>query len=468
MSIWGAPIWGSLKSWIGLSQKITDPNSPDRKSPTVLSWQTNLALVRTIYAGWQALYEKRQAFLPQHPKEEAQDYEIRARRPTFYNAFARTVRALAGAPFAEDPTPEGVPDEILTLYKDDIDNEGTSGPMFVRHCFQDALTTGLAGIFVNMPALEVPEGVPATRLTELEAGLRPYWKLVRMDDIVSFRTVVENGKVILSQLVLIENSHQPEGEYGVKEIVSLRVYRRLLGDTNTPIVMWELFQKGQRAEWESRGTGIVPIVTEIPLAQIYTERVGFMDANPPLLDLASVNLLHYQMSSDLHHAAHIANVPFLFGVGFSPQELQIGPNRAVVVESGDTNTTLRWVETTGASLGSTRAILSDLEEQMSHLGLGMLQRKSRAAETAQKAQLDRKDQESTLGAAVSNLENGLEQALYFTALYLGLPEGGRFTFTRAFETAPVASAQVENQGGPTPPKPPTPPGVTNNPATSGA
>jgi hypothetical protein len=123
-----------------------------------------------------------------------------------------------------------------------------------------------------------------------------------------------------------------------------------------------------------------------------------MYARPPLLDLANINLLHYQMWSDLAHAAHIANVPFLFGGGFDADELEVGPNRAFIVKGAKRDEAwLQWLETTGASLGSTRAILADLEEQMAHLGLGMLQRKSRAAETAQKASLDRKDQESTLG-----------------------------------------------------------------------
>lgn len=461
-------LFGELKTWVTNSRYTEgDKDAPDAMSPVVRKWQEDLALVRTIYSGWRALYEQRSLYLPQHPKEDAQDYLIRARRPTFYNAFGRTVRALAGAPFSEPPTPEGVPAEIQTLYDDDIDNQGTSGDAFVRHTFQDALTTGFAGIFVGMPVLEKPEGRDATRGDELDAGLRPYWSMVKMDDILSFRPVVENGAVLLAKLSFKDRIQVPYGKFGVKIIEQVRVFTRFVVE-GKPAIFWETFERDEgKQKWVNVGTGELPSVTEIPFAQIYTERVGFMDATPPLLDLANVNLLHYQMWSDLAHAAHLANVPFLFGGGFPAEELQIGPNRAIIIESGKTDEVwLRWLETTGASLGSTRAILADLEEQMAHLGLGMLQRKSRAAETAEKASLDRKDQESTLGAAVSDLENGLEQALFWTAQYLGLDDGGRLTFTKSFETDPAASDRTPNQGAKDSPPEPKKPGETNNPRTT--
>ena len=462
-------LWGTLQSWVrdaGLGEGNQD--SPDARSPIVKSWQDNLSLVRTIYGGWRALYNQRHSFLPQHPKEADQDYLIRARRPTFYNAFGRTIRALSGAPFAQEPTFEGVPAEIKKLYDDDIDNEGTSGNAFVRHTFGDGLITGLAGILVEMPVLERAEGAPEpTRADELEAGLRPFWTLIRMDDIVSFRPVVENGKVLLAQLAICQQRQIPWGKYGVKLIDQLRVFKRLPlvpGVTEKPSVLWETFERDAgKAKWVSVHEGELPAVTEIPLGQVYTERLAFMDASPPLLDLANVNLLHYQGWSDLMHAAHIANVPFLFGGGFPADELQIGPNQAFVVPNAKRDEAwLMWLETTGASLNSTRAILADLDEQMAHLGLGMLQRKSRAAETAEKASLDRKDQESTLGAAVSDLENGLEQALFYTAQYLGLESGGKIKFTRAFEMEPVASDRTPNQGGKDSPPDPKKPGETNN------
>lgn len=466
-------IWGAVKSWLVEfpGHPGADQNSPEVLSPIVRMWQPNIQLVRTLYIGFQALYQKRTIYLPQHPKEEPEDYMIRAMRPTFYNAFARTVRALAGIVFRTPPESEDVPSEIMDLYEDDIDNEGTDGPTFLRTTFQEALITGLSGIFVNQQSVAI-EG--ATRADELDAGIRPYWELVRMDDIVSFRTVTEDGKTLLAQLVFREDRQIPKGEYGVKIVERLRAYKRTprlpasVGDSVPAIISEEIYEKNDRGKYVVVSARVLPEVEEIPLAVIYTERTDFLDACPPLVDLAYVNLLHYQMSSDLHHAAHIANVPFLFGVGIDEDDLQIGPNRAVLVKGAKTDeATLRWVETTGASLGSTRAILSDLEEQMANLGLGMLQRKSRAAETAQKASLDKQEQDSTLAGIVGDLEDGIERALFYTSQYLGLSTWGKLTFSRDFQVEPQNAAMTENQGQPQAPREPTPPGITNNPKTSG-
>lgn len=466
-------LFGTLGDYVRYFSMLgTDAaDKPDTKSPTVVSWQEDLTLVRALFGGWKTLYPRRALYLPQHPKEDPQDYYIRANRRTFYNGFGRTVRALAASPFATPPARDGIPPAIVALYDDDIDNQGTNGDTFVHDVFQDALVTGMGGIFVDMPQLVRAEGAPeATRADELDAGIRPYWCAVPKDKIVSFRVDVENGRQLLGQFVFWQERQEPKGKYGVRIVEQLREYRRLpavAGATNKPTVLFEWWERDAgKAKWVSVNSGELPNVTEIPFAQIYTERRGFMDSAPPLMDLANVNLLHYQTSSDMYHSVHIANVPFLFGGGFDEQDLQIGPNRAVVLQGVKSDEAwLRWVEHTGAQIGSTRACLADLEEQMAHLGLGMLQRKSRAAETAEKATLDRKDQESTLSAAVGELENGLEQALFYTAQYLGLAAGGRLSFTRAFEQ-PAAAARTENQGQPQDPKEPKGPGETNNPRTT--
>lgn len=456
MNLWG---WLNGNIWNFARNGGGGANLPTTMSPTVERWQPEMFLCRTLYGGWETVAANCRAFLPIHPKEDPQDYYIRVKRPTFYNAFARTVHALAGTVFKVPPEPQGIPEEIQALYDDDIDLQGTEGNAFLLHTFTDALITGLAGIFVDMP--KNTGGL--TRLEAQQLDIRPYWTLVPKDAIVSFRTDVVNGKSVLGQLVFKQCVHEPMGEFGVQVYDRLRVFRRT--DTGVAFEAWEQTGKSSRFKLvegpeEFRG------VTEIPFAPIYTARRDFMDATPPLIDVANLNLLHYQLNSDLHHAAHIANVPFLCVIGADVDSLVVGPNRAVGIPGKPDEVNLKWMETTGASLGSTRAILADLEEQISNLGLGMLQRNSRAAETAQKAALDRLEQDSTLAAIVSDLENGIELALYYTSQFMGLDTWGRFEFTRDFTIDPGAVARTQNQGAAGSPPDPKRPGETNNPQTS--
>jgi hypothetical protein len=316
------------------------------------------------------------------------------------------------------------------------------------HVFTDSLITGLSGIFVDMPA----NTGGLTRLEAQDLDIRPYWTLIPKDNIVSFRTDIVNGKSVLGQLVFKEYVETRDGEFGVQLIERFRVFRRT--DDAVTFEAWERNPKSERIEQteeaqEFRG------VTEIPFAPIYTARRDFMVATPPLIDLAHLNLLHYQVNSDLHHAAHIANVPFLFALGFDASKFKIGPNRAVSAPEADQFTNMKWMETTGQSIASTRALLADIETQMAALGDGMMERKSRAAETAEKASLDKRGQDSSLAAIVADLENGVDLALWYTAQFLGLDEGGHLEFTRDFGRGPASAARNPNQGAPQDPSNPT-------------
>lgn len=440
MNIWGwATNFGAMP--LEYVAATGSANSPSTESPHVRMWKPTLYLCRTLYDGWEAVKAGRQTLLPQHPAEAAEDYEIRVSRPTFYNAFARTVRALAGTVFKVPPEPVGVPANVMALYEDDIDLEGTEGDAFLLHTFTDALTTGLSGIFVDMP--RNTGGI--TLLEQQQLDIRPFWQVIRKDDIVSFRVDIVNGKTVLGQLVFREQVEEAAGDFGVKLYTRYRVFRRTADGVT--FESWEPQGKSGKISRVKDSVGTFRGITEIPFAPIYTAREDFMCAPPPLLDLANLNLLHYQLNSDLHHAAHVANVPIIVTVGIDG-ELEIGPNRSINFPAGSDGKAY-WMETTGASLGSTRAILADIEEQMANLGLGMLQRKSRAAETADKARLDKQDQDSTLAAIVSDLENGIELALYYTAQFLGDSDGkgGRLEFSRDFQVEPAAADRTRNQGG---------------------
>lgn len=454
-------MWGwTLRPLLSNFSSSAGADLPSTMSPQVAAWQSELVLTRALYEGWEAVRARCRDFLPQHPKEANEDYLIRVNRPTFYNAFGRTVRSLAGTVFKQPPAREGIPSEILDLYDSDIDLQGTQGDPFCLHTFTDALATGLAGILVDMP--ENTGG--KTLLEAQELDIRPYWSLIRKDDIISFRTDIVNGKTVLGQLVLHELVEVGSGDFGVKIREQFCVYRRT--EAGVTSETWSANKSGKlRADAPPvlfRG------VTEIPFAPIYTSRDAFMCSPSPLLDLGNLNLLHYQLNSDLHHAAHIANVPIGVTHGFEG-EVQVGPNRWINFPLGVEGKAY-WMETTGASLGSTRAILADIEAQMAALGLGMLQRQTRAAETAEKASLDRKEQDSTLAGIVGDLENGLDMALGFTAQFLGMDfeEGGHLEFTREFVAEPAASQRNENDGAPREPKEPKQPGETNNAATTGA
>lgn len=91
-----------------------------------------------------------------------------------------------------------------------------------------------------------------------------------------------------------------------------------------------------------------------------------------LIDLAWLNLAHWQSASDQRHILHVARVPILFGraLQVADGEIEIGPNRLILAD--DPAAGLRFVEHFGTAIAAGRQDLVDLEDRMAVLGLDMM------------------------------------------------------------------------------------------------
>jgi hypothetical protein len=209
----------------------------------------------------------------------------------------------------------------------------------------------------------------------------------------------------------MESAREEDGEWGANIIPQVRVLER---DN------FRIYRQNEKEEWFLFEEGTVSL-GEIPLATIYGDRTGFMTARPPLLDLAYLNIEHWQSSSDQNNILHVARVPILFAAGFEDGALTIGANTAVVAT--DPNAKLQYVEHTGAAIGAGRESLKALEERMSLMGAQMLMHKPGSRTATEKA-IDTAESDCALSAVVLNAEDAIEQALDFMAKWEGLEDGG--------------------------------------------
>jgi hypothetical protein len=68
---------------------------------------------------------------------------------------------------------------------------------------------------------------------------------------------------------------------------------------------------------------------DITLVTLYTKRTGFMCGSPPLLNMALLNIKHWQSQSEQDNILHVARVPILTVFGLEEgQELTIGSSSA--------------------------------------------------------------------------------------------------------------------------------------------
>lgn len=427
---------------------VVNDDTPDKPSKAVLAQQPAMTLCRDMFEGVERLREKAREYLPQYPAELPDNYQARVKRMRPFNAFERTVTGLVGMIFRKDPElMEDVPEQIVGdrdnrnaggIYEN-VDLAGTHGDVYVRERATDGMVDGHAGTFVDFPHIE---GAKPNLDEERRLKLRPYCVPVRKEQIVSFRTETRAGVVVISQLVLKFCLTEAKGEFGEEEVTEYRVYRDIAG-----VISFTVWRKGERDSKPVKGeSGFITNQTAIPFAVLYGPRkTGVLVSKPPLEDVAHRLVSHLQIESDYLNSMHLAGspVPFLKDPSLTGDESKkvSGPSWCIV--STDPGADFKYVEHSGAALDAFRTALEDHKGEIATLGLAMLQRDTRAAETAQGKRMDKSASDSALAVYSRNVQDFAETILHFMAQYLKLDDGGSITVNKDFEQLSLDPAMLQ-------------------------
>lgn len=395
---------------------VDKTSQPDYKSSAYSEMSEAWAIVRDVAGGTATMRAAGETYLPKEPAEKPENYARRLNRSVFFNAYRRTREALVGLVFKKDPVLEDdVPAEIKN-HLENVDLAGTHFDVFSKEVFTDAFE-GHSFILVDMqPKLEGN----VTLADEKAAGRRPFWVRYKASQAVNWRTTQINGETILQQITFEECTCEPDGQYGEKDVVRYRVFW-LTAD----VVRWELFRKvmeGEKVAFISEGTGTLTL-KRIPVAVVYGRQKALYVSEPPLIDLAFLNIAHYQEYSDYRNILHVANVPILVrkGCPTDKQNMDVGPNSlADIPTDGD----LFYCEHEGKAIGAARTELVDIEQRMAMAGLSIMAQRSDSTLTATEIRRNSVERTSELSTMARSLQDALELALGFHAEYMGLPSGG--------------------------------------------
>lgn len=278
--------------------------------------------------------------------------------------------------------------------------------------FAETVGFGLAGVLVDYP-----RATPGAKRTVAEverAGLRPYFVRVRHNQILGWRTGIVAGAVKLTQLRLLETHEEPDGPYGVEIVPQVRVLEP---------GRWEVWrQVGQSKAWEIVEQGVTTL-SDIPFVPFYGHRESFMVGRPPLLDLAYLNVKHWQSQSDQDTILHVARVPILSARGVSEDfELQVGA--ASAANLGDNpHAELKFVEHSGAAIQAGGDSLIALRNQMVETGAELLVMRESGDVSATEDANDAEANKSDLQRIAENFADGLDQALVYAAQFARIDEG---------------------------------------------
>lgn len=409
--------------------KKNDVAAPRREyGAMVEDWK----LIRALMGGTKAMRLEGETYLPKEEGETDRAYRNRLKRTYLYNFFKKTVEALTGKPFSKPVRrPEKLETEIDEILND-VDLRGNDLTMFAKSVFEDSLQMGLSHILIDYPrTLSEDDYKKTTVLDERVMKLRPYWVHIKAENVIGWKEIFVNGVHMLKQIRIRTCVYKPDGDYAETEVDQIRVINYDPTGVENP-VSFEIYEYNKTAgEWLVVDQGTYKGIQRIPLVTYYTNQRGFMVAEPPLLDLAYLNLSHYQKESDYNNIVHVIQVPILVGIGWdsnkTPSLKQIGPNRMLTMSNTDAD--LKYVEHTGAAANVGREAIEALEDKMMKLSIRLLSEKTPGGVTATEAVLDTESAESALKSMVTSLAVALKAAGEFTYQWMGKeqPEGDTYT-----------------------------------------
>lgn len=408
----------------------------DQRSSAVARMAEQWPIVEALMSGTPGMRSAGKRYLPQWPNENDESYKNRLDTATLYPVFQRTVSVMSGKPFAKPLTlSKDTPDQIRT-WSDDVDNEGVNLHSFAEEMFTEAVAFGFGGILVDSPKRVATSGSrPPTQAEQKAQGVRPYWVRVKHSDILGYRFKRIGGVATLTQVRLLESDTEDDGPYGEKEVSRIRVL--------TPGA-FEVWQTGEKqGEWERIEEGKTGL-NFIPFVPIYGRRAAFMVGAPPLLDLAYLNVKHWQSQSDQDTILHVARVPILLFRSLG-EDVNVVVGGSAAINATSESADGKYIEHSGEAIGAGRQSLIDLEEQCIASGAELMVRKP-GIRTATEDMNDAEGNKCDLQRMAEGMEDAIDLALYYTSAIASLPTGGRCTLFKDFGagTLTEASGQLIN------------------------
>ena len=397
----------------------------------VLDMSENWQPIDCCIGGTQYFRRYASTFLPQEPKEDEQAWERRVSHATLSPYTVRIAEQAAGLILRKpiqlsSKNEDGVVDPYWEDFAKNVDGFGTDIDGFARRLAIDSVLYGHSAVLVDYPSTEAADNLAQERAL----GLRPYLINVQSKNILGWRKDESSPISPISQIRINEIVSEPLGSFGdqmvrqirVLENGSWKVYRQLDDE-------WYIYQEGETT------------LGKIPLAVTYSSKEGELISKPPLLPIANLNIAHGQRTADLSHSLHVAALPILVLQGFDDTDNEIGlsANSAILLPPEGKAS---FCEPASSAFAAQQGFITELENQMSNLGISTLFAQKMAAETAESKQISRSDSDSLLAVVSKDLQACLQEAFDLAAAFIGM-EAPLVTLDRDFDLAQLDGSQVQ-------------------------
>ena len=379
-------------------------------------WET----IRDSVDGSRTIKHKSTKYLPKLYDQSTQGYDDYRLRALYFGAPARTLEAFQGMLTRKAPKIEVAKDATAKEFLVDSDLRNGSFLAHIQSILWELLNVARAGTLVDYSS-------------DLS---RTYITTYKAEDILNWDTARIGGKIVLSFVMLKEESYEWKAETGhpapdgytkpeydqwrelrlkqegnaISATVTVWRKKHLAKDGEDAFVKIEeriLTRRGEPLQFlpfTFHGIGTDPICPDKPIA----------------LDLCEVAIAQYRNSADYENGLHIAGLPTPWAAGFTDDTkttLVLGVANAWV--SPDVNAKCGFLEFTGTGLGSLKEAIKEKSEMMAALGARILDAPTNAAEATETVKLRQTSESNVLTDLAASAEQTLSQALRIAIWWQG-------------------------------------------------
>ena len=409
--------------------------------PDHVLYMRKWTLIRDVLRGELAVKEKGPLYLPLQNVEKSIEafnarYAVYLEKAKFYNATARTLAGFVGQVFNKQPAQEF--DPSIQYLKDDPCGTGSNLEQLAKDVIADVMSYGRCGLWVDFPKTggsysmaDVKEGLARPTITKYSAI-----------NIINWKTIKRGAKTLLSLVVLRERVLvDTEDEFVSRYDYQYRVLRLRDGVYSVKVFkVWSPDEEPEVIPLDNNGNPF----DEIPFVFIGIKQNDSKVDNPPLYDMASLNIAHYRNSADYEEACFMVGQPTVWYAGLDQTwidtvlkgEFRVGSRGGLPLPPGGSAGLLQVQSNTLC-----KEAMDQKEAQMIALGARIV-RESSVAKTATEVNSDKVSEVSTLASGARNTSAGLRKAFDFAQKFAGSNAEVKFELSTDFDMTSMTSQML--------------------------
>lgn len=399
-----------------------------------------------LMGGTEAMRAAAERYIMQKEAESKRNYFARINRTVLRNVFSQTIGYYCGQVFSRDVALDNISspidDKQLQQFKDwaeDVNQRGKNITAWSSDAFASGLISGVTFCLVDYPKIytEVQDGVTLYRSADGEMrvknaaadeseGWKPYFVHIPAEQVLDCRAEWENGRQKITHFRYFEIVYEAENETSFDVVGVKYIHAYWPGRWE----LWRVLNGKDDANLQKVSEGTMAL-DEIPLA-VYmpgTPKSEFT-ARPALMDLAWLNIWHWQATSEQNDLLAYVRLPVWLVTGAeqkydkngNPMPIPFGPGNVIFLGQGGT---VQSIGVNPSSVEAGRQDLKDIEDAMTAYGLQNLNNSTGYFSQMTAAQVNQRTRESNsqLKNWALSYKDFLENCLRFVAKWWGLEDG---------------------------------------------